>query len=320
MIRPVTQKPNVTAGLKWPPEMWPSAQTMIAIASPFASADDDERRGLHRRQEDRSARSEEDERARPERLGDAALRDVALTHATSLQTAPGRRLTAPRATFPLMDRFGRLAVGLGASVLAVAAVTGVVYGLESVAPTVSLGALYLFAIVPIAIFFGLGLAVVVSVASMLTFNFLFLPPLYTFTLADSQNWVALAIYLVTAIVVSELTARARRRAREAEQREREEALLAELATTFLEGRDIDDELDGIAAASARRARRRVGAHRARPAAGSAARGVALRAARGRDPGRDAVRPGRLASRTWPREIGCCRRSDRCSGSHRSASG
>ena len=145
-----------------------------------------------------------------------------------------------------MDRFGRLAVGLGASVLAVAAVTGVVYGLESVAPTVSLGALYLFAIVPIAIFFGLGLAVVVSVASMLTFNFLFLPPLYTFTLADSQNWVALAIYLVTAIVVSELTARARRRAREAEQREREEALLAELATTFLEGRDIDDELDGIA--------------------------------------------------------------------------
>ena len=39
---------------------------------------------------------------------------------------------------------------------------------------------------------------------MLAFNFFFLPPLYTFTLADRQNWVALAVYLVTAIVVGEL--------------------------------------------------------------------------------------------------------------------
>ena len=145
-----------------------------------------------------------------------------------------------------MKRGRRLAVELGISVLAIAAVTGVVYGLESVAPVVSLGALYLFAVVPIAIFFGLWFAVAASIGSMLTFNFLFLPPLYTFTLADSQNWVALAIYLVTAIVVSELTARARKRAMEAEQREREEALLAELATTFLEGSDVEGELDRVA--------------------------------------------------------------------------
>ena len=39
---------------------------------------------------------------------------------------------------------------------------------------------------------------------MLAFNFLFLAPLYTLTLQDSRNWFALAVFVVTAIVVSEL--------------------------------------------------------------------------------------------------------------------
>ena len=115
-----------------------------------------------------------------------------------------------------------------------------------IAPTVILVTLYLFAIVPIAILWGLAYAIPASIASMLVFNFLFLPPLYTFTLADTENWVALAIFLVIGIVVSELTARVGRRAREAQQREREEALLAELATTFLEGSNVTGELDRIA--------------------------------------------------------------------------
>ena len=67
---------------------------------------------------------------------------------------------------------------------------------------------------------------------MLAFNFFFLPPRYTLHLSDSQNWVALAVYLVTAVVVSELAARSRRRAEEAEQRARETALLAEVAATL----------------------------------------------------------------------------------------
>ena len=62
---------------------------------PVREPDDDERRGLYRRQEDRSARSEKDERARPERFGDAALGDVALTHATSLQTGSDSEADRP---------------------------------------------------------------------------------------------------------------------------------------------------------------------------------------------------------------------------------
>jgi two-component system sensor histidine kinase KdpD len=100
---------------------------------------------------------------------------------------------------------------------AVAVVTGAIYALKPVAPVLSLGVLYLFAVLPVAAFWGLPYAVAVSVVSMLAFNFLFLPPTHTFRLADSENWVALAVYLVTAVSVSELAARARRRAAEAER-------------------------------------------------------------------------------------------------------
>ena len=48
---------------------------------------------------------------------------------------------------------------------------------------------------------------------MLAFNFLFLPPVHTLTLADGRNWAALAVYVATAVVVSQLAARARRRGR-----------------------------------------------------------------------------------------------------------
>jgi two-component system, OmpR family, sensor histidine kinase KdpD len=104
-------------------------------------------------------------------------------------------------------RLERLAV----SVVAVAAVTGAVYGLEQVAPVLSLGILYLFAVLPVAVFYGLWWAVGVSIASMLAFNFFFLPPRHTLALTDSENWVALAVFVVTSVVVSELATRARRR-------------------------------------------------------------------------------------------------------------
>ena len=133
----------------------------------------------------------------------------------------------------------RHVAGVLASVAAVALVTGAIYALETVAPVLSLGVLYIFAVLPVALFFGLGYAVPVSIASMLAFNFFFLPPRYTFRLSNSQNWVALAVYLFTAIVVSGLAARARQRARES-------AVVAEIATSLVERPDVRNELDRIA--------------------------------------------------------------------------
>jgi two-component system sensor histidine kinase KdpD len=134
--------------------------------------------------------------------------------------------------------------GLLASAVTVALVTAVIAGLKHYVPVLSLGVLYVFAVLPIAIFWGLPYAVAVSVASMLAFNFFFLAPVHTLTLADSSNWFALAVFLVNAIVVSELAARSRRRAQEA-------SLLAEVATSLLEHGTVGHELERISAEAAR---------------------------------------------------------------------
>ena len=149
-----------------------------------------------------------------------------------------------------MGDWKRMGVGVIISVVGVAAVTGVIFGFREVAPVVSLGVLYLFAVLPVAIVWGLAYAIPVSVLSMLTFNWFFLPPRHTFALRDSENWVALAVYLFTAVVVSELAARSRRRAAEAEQREREASLLATSSAGLLRSGDVQSQLRGIAAGTA----------------------------------------------------------------------
>ena len=60
-----------------------------------------------------------------------------------------------------------------------------------------------------------------SLAAMLAFNFYFLPPFGTFTIGDPENWVALFAFLVTSLVSSQLSARARREAQEAQHRRHE---------------------------------------------------------------------------------------------------
>ncbi len=138
----------------------------------------------------------------------------------------------------------RHVAALLASAAAVALVTGAIFVLDSFAPVLSLGVLYVFAVLAVAVLFGLAYAIPVSVASMLAFNWFFLPPTHTFTLQDSENWVALAVYLFTAVVVSVLAARARRRAQES-------ALLAEIAASLLEREQVRSELDRIAEEAAR---------------------------------------------------------------------
>lgn len=80
---------------------------------------------------------------------------------------------------------------------------------------------------------GLAPALAASFAGMLGFNYFFLPPVHTFTVADPENWVALAAFLATAVVAGQLSARAKRRAEEAEDRQRQiQQLYADLQNAF----------------------------------------------------------------------------------------
>src|SRR5262249_11139689 len=82
---------------------------------------------------------------------------------------------------------------------AVALVSLAVFALNPVAPVLSLGVLYLFAVLPVAALWGLRYAVLVSIVSMLTFDWFFLPPAHTLELHDSEDWVGLAVVLGAAV-------------------------------------------------------------------------------------------------------------------------
>jgi two-component system sensor histidine kinase KdpD len=79
----------------------------------------------------------------------------------------------------------------------------------------------LLAILAVSAVWGMAVSVFMSVAAVLSFNYFFLPPVGTFTIADPQNWVALFAFLVTSIMGSQLSARIRKEADEAHQRRRE---------------------------------------------------------------------------------------------------
>jgi two-component system sensor histidine kinase KdpD len=97
----------------------------------------------------------------------------------------------------------------------------------------TLGFAYLLLVVFVAIFWGSTPALLASVLGMLCINFFFLPPFHTFTIADPQNWMALAAFFITALAVGQLSARAKHRAEEAEEAKREvERLYYELQDSF----------------------------------------------------------------------------------------
>src|SRR5262249_17638778 len=104
------------------------------------------------------------------------------------------------------------------AVLGVAVVTAILVPLNTTINSTTVGFAFLLFVLFVAIFWGSAPALLASILSMLCFNFFFLPPLYTLTIADPQNGVALTAYFVTALTVGQLSARAKQRAEIAETR------------------------------------------------------------------------------------------------------
>jgi K+-sensing histidine kinase KdpD len=105
-------------------------------------------------------------------------------------------------------------------VASIAAITGVIFAIRGHVPVVSTGVLYLLAVLLVSSYWGLWLGVLTSVLSAAAFNWFHLPPTGQFSIADSENWLAIGVYLVTALVASSLAELARKRAEEAERARR----------------------------------------------------------------------------------------------------
>ncbi|HWJ54205.1 MAG TPA: GAF domain-containing protein [Propionibacteriaceae bacterium] len=123
----------------------------------------------------------------------------------------------------------RWSSGLLASVVMIAALSGVVVLLEPHVPVLSLLVLYLLAVLVVAIFWGSRLAALTAVGSVAVFT-LFLPPRGSLDIAEPRNLTALGVFLVTAVVVGELAARSRRTALESARLSREQSALRRVAT------------------------------------------------------------------------------------------
>jgi len=137
--------------------------------------------------------------------------------------------------------------GVLVSIAAVALCTLIVYPLERVAPVVSLGVVYLLAVLVVSTIWGAWLGVFTGVISAGAFNFFHLPPTGRFTVADSSNWVALVTFLVAAVLASSLAEVTRTRAREAMDRRREADLAAEMARILLRADNLAEALPPAAA-------------------------------------------------------------------------
>jgi two-component system sensor histidine kinase KdpD len=101
---------------------------------------------------------------------------------------------------------------------------------------------FLTAVISVAVRFGLWPSLFASVLSSLCYNFFFLPPLYTFTIADPTNVAALFFLTVVAVIVSNVAARVRRQATAAMNRARTTEALYSFSRKLAGVGTLDDVL------------------------------------------------------------------------------
>ena len=127
----------------------------------------------------------------------------------------------------------RVWFGYCAALIGIAAGTSVLKLLgERINPT-TVALAFLLVILFVATAWGSGPGVFASLLGLVCLNFFFLPPFGTFTIRDPHNWIAFVAFLITAFTAGHLSARAKRRAEEAEAAKREvERLYYELQDSF----------------------------------------------------------------------------------------
>lgn len=143
---------------------------------------------------------------------------------------------------PLLNRIVQFAAALAI----IAGITGFYYKVLAVnATTVALT--FLLAILVLSTLWGMTVSLPMSVVAMLAFNYFFLPPTGTFTVADPQNWVALFAFLTVALIGSHLATRARQQAEQASARQRDIEKLYAFSRDLLESSNVMELVNRIPA-------------------------------------------------------------------------
>jgi len=91
-----------------------------------------------------------------------------------------------------------------------------------------------------AVLGGLGPSIVAVVVSLFLYDFFFLPPVYTFTITHAEDVLSLLVFLIVAVLTSDLTARIGAQAESARQREARTAALYAFSREIAGAAGIDD--------------------------------------------------------------------------------
>ena len=119
-----------------------------------------------------------------------------------------------------------------ASFALIALITAVFFFLRDALETTLIALLYLIPLGIITAFWGLGPGITSALATFLTFNYFFIPPYYTFAVHRPTDIVILVVFLIVAVVISQLVGRMQASLAAATAREREATQLYEISTAL----------------------------------------------------------------------------------------
>ena len=142
--------------------------------------------------------------------------------------AVGEQAKGARQRISSRGRWGS-PTGYLVSALLVAAFTAIAVAVHAFGGLANVALVYLIPVLTSASLYGMRTGVFTGIVSALAYNFFFLPPIYTFTIQDPENVLTVAVFIVVAIVTSQLASRVRVQANLAERSSGQNAALASFA-------------------------------------------------------------------------------------------
>ena len=157
----------------------------------------------------------------------------------------------PQLPVPEKKHWQRYLVDSLMAVGGVVIITVIIYAYHLYPTIPNISIVYLLVILLLATMRGRYAALVAAVAAFLAFDFFLVPPLFTFVISRWEEWIALFIFLATALITSQLTTQTRQSVEQARLREREARILYESGRVINSTDRLDEQLDSIALALVR---------------------------------------------------------------------
>ena len=142
----------------------------------------------------------------------------------------------------------RTAIDTLLAIVGASCITAIIFAFHLYPRIPNITLVYLLIVLALASTRGLYAAVLASLIAFFSFDFFLVPPLYKFTIASTEEWLALIVFLATAIITGQLASALRQRAEQANRQARESRILYELVQAMNSDEDLGHQLRIVARA------------------------------------------------------------------------